>query len=158
DACEDYYNRLVRALGPDWGDEQEINLLDILEKNGVADCIWALRATEQGGEKIARLIACDIVELILPIYEKAHPGDIRPRVIIETSRRFANGTATKEELNQAKTVALTMSTAGDVAGAAGVKRDVELTAMAAMAATVAWVTGDAEREYQAGIIRKYLEN
>jgi hypothetical protein len=49
-------------------------------------------------ERTARLFACDCAERVLPIYEERYPGDERPRRAIETTRRFANGDATREEL------------------------------------------------------------
>ena len=49
-------------------------------------------------ERRARLFACDCAERVLPIYENIHPGDTRPRKAIETTRKFANGEATAEEL------------------------------------------------------------
>lgn len=50
-----------------------------------------------------RLFACDCVESVLHHYESAFPGDRRPRDAIETSRRFAMGVATREELDAART-------------------------------------------------------
>lgn len=45
-----------------------------------------------------RLFGCDCAEKVLECFERQHPTDKRPRLAIETSRRFAQGKATKEEL------------------------------------------------------------
>jgi len=44
-ACERGYNLIANHVGQDF--TGQIDLLTILEVNGLADCLWALRATEQ---------------------------------------------------------------------------------------------------------------
>jgi hypothetical protein len=44
-----------------------------------------------------RLLACDIAESVLGIFEAEYPRDMRPRECIEVARRFAVGEATDEE-------------------------------------------------------------
>ena len=39
----------------------------------------------------ARLFAADCAERVLPIFEKKHPDDTRPREAIEAARQFARG-------------------------------------------------------------------
>lgn len=79
-------------------------------------------------ERIARLFACDCAEQVLPLFEQKYPDDARPRQCIETTRRFANGEATDEEL----------AAAGAAAGAA---------------AKAVWA---AEREWQTKRLMQYL--
>ena len=88
---------LKQTLGPDYGDDTPITLIQILESNGVADAIWALRCGMD--ERFARHLACDFAEHGLPIYEAKYPGDNRPCNVIDVSRRFADGNATEEELS-----------------------------------------------------------
>ena len=91
-ACRDRYAHLVRALGGvGYDHDAPINLLEILRHNGLDDCLWALRATEQDCESVARLIAADCAEAVLPIYEGEHPGDARPRAAIIVARAYARG-------------------------------------------------------------------
>ena len=45
--------------------------------------------------------AADCEALALPIFEARYPGDTRPRVAIETARRYARGEATAEECGTA---------------------------------------------------------
>src|SRR5579863_714630 len=47
------------------------------------------------------LAACDCAELSLSIFEKRYPNDKRPRVAIETARKWANGEASIEEVRAA---------------------------------------------------------
>ena len=90
-ACDSRYGHLVSALGPDYGDKTPINLLAILEHNGVDDCLWALCATAQNCDMVARLMAADFAEVVLPLYEGQHPGDARPRAAIQAARDYAHG-------------------------------------------------------------------
>lgn len=52
-------------------------------------------------ERVARPFACDCAERVLPIYEKDHPDDKRPRHAIEVARLFADGKATQTEIESA---------------------------------------------------------
>jgi hypothetical protein len=90
-ACESRYSHLVSALGEDYGDKTPINLLRILEANGVEDCLWALCATDQNCDMVARLMAADFAEGVLPLYEQRYPNDTRPRAAIQAARDYAHG-------------------------------------------------------------------
>ena len=59
------------------------------------------RELESWNEPTARLFACDNAEKVLPIYEKAHPGDDRPRKAIEAARNFARAQANSSNLPSA---------------------------------------------------------
>jgi len=52
-------------------------------------------------ERTARLAACDYAERVLPWFEREHPDDKRPRVAIETARKYAEGACTEEEMTEA---------------------------------------------------------
>lgn len=105
-ACRERYGHLVRALGGrSYDHDAPINLLTILEHNGIDDCLWALRATVENCDGVARLMAADFAGAVLPIYERARPQDRRPRVAIETARRFARGEAGSDELAAASDAA-----------------------------------------------------
>jgi len=150
-ACTDRYNHLVSKLGPEWGDKDEINLLDILEHNGTADCLWALCATVKHpeGDRVMRLMAADFAEAALPIYEKKYPKDDRPRKAIKAARDFANGKITEKERAAAWDAA--GAAAWDAAGDAARAAAGDAAGDAARAA--AW---DAAGAAQTKIIRKYL--
>jgi hypothetical protein len=98
------------------------------------------RVLDTWNDRTARLFACDCAERVLPLFELAHPDDSRPRVAIETARRFANGEATSDELAAAGAAA---EPAGAASWAAvGAARD------AARAA---------ERQWQARRLIEYLK-
>ena len=71
------------------------------------DRAWALIQWVHhiGGDRAARLLACDYAESVLPVYESQHPGDARPRTAIAVARRFARGEATSDDLAAARDAA-----------------------------------------------------
>jgi hypothetical protein len=105
EACQPRYKVLVIALGIDYPKDQEISLLTILETNGIDDALWALCATVQDCEKVARLMAADFAELVLPEWLKYYPNDDRPRLAIQAARDFANGVITAEHRSVAESAA-----------------------------------------------------
>jgi len=91
-ACKDRYKHLVKALGGrNFAHDAPINLLTILAHNGVEDCLWALCATAEDCDKVARFMAADFAEAVLPIFERERPGDDRPRKSIAAARALARG-------------------------------------------------------------------
>ena len=97
-ACEGSYKKLRKAL-KGVKDTEPINLITILEVLNLDDALWALRATEQNCDKVARLMASDFAEDTLPLWHKYYPNDNRPAEAIQAARDFANGLITKEQLN-----------------------------------------------------------
>jgi len=180
-ACKDRYAHLVSKLGPEWGDQDEINLLDILEHNGIDDCLWAFRAAVKHpeGDQVMRLMAADFAEAVLSIYEKEYPSDTRPRKAIQAARDNANRKITVKNravagaaaraASHAAARAATWAAAGAAAWAAtgAAARAAEDAARAATIAAIkaakeaagattgaaAW---DAAEDVQARIVRKYL--
>ena len=80
------WNRLIDHLGHDYDRDAEINLLTILESNGVADCLWSLRATIQDSREIAVRLAIEFAERVLPLFEAEYPDDDRPRKTLEAAK------------------------------------------------------------------------
>lgn len=99
-ACEPRYKFLRCAL-KGVKDSDSINLLTILETNGLDDALWALRATAENCDKVARLMAADFAEEVLPIWQKKYPNDKRPELAIKAARNFANGRISSQELDAA---------------------------------------------------------
>jgi len=72
------------------------------DKKYITQQIRFVKKIEKWNEKNARLAACDIAEQIaIKVWNKYYPEDTRPQNAIDTARRFANGKATKEELDAA---------------------------------------------------------
>lgn len=100
-------------------------------------------------ERTQRLFAADCAERVLPIYERARPGDSRPRVAVETARLFARGVATRDELFTARDAAWSAAMAA--------ARDAARDAAGDAARDAAWAAArDAEREWQTARLFQYL--
>jgi len=139
-ACAPGYKRLIKGVGSDYPKDKEINLLDCLQWCTAEDVIWALRAVTPGQaesrDKISRLIACDISESVLNIFEDKFPGDDRPRRAIKIARGFANGSENIDALRAARAAAYAADAAAyaDAAYAAAYAAAADAAADAAYAA------------------------
>ena len=161
DACTSGYRTLAKYLGSveEYGEDKEINLLTILESNGLNDALWCLRATLQDCDKEERLIACEFAESVLHVFEAKRPNDDRPRKAIEAAKKFANGEISKEDLLAAKRAAYAAAAAAAAAFAAD---DADANAAAAAAYAVAAADDDAARkskkEQLEEIFKKHLQD
>ena len=63
----------------------------------VARRMRAIERIAAWNERTARLFAVECAERVLPIYEREHPNDTRPREALAVARRFADGQATQDE-------------------------------------------------------------
>ena len=112
-------------------------------------------------ERTQRLFACDCADRVLPIFERKYPDDARPRLSIETARRYAAGESTKEKLTAAwyAARAAAWGAAWDAASAAASDAASDAAWYAARAAAwgaaraAAW---DAERQWQTQRLMEYL--
>lgn len=141
--CQSGWRTLLKYLGEDFDPDAEINLLTILESNGVADMLWTLRATDQDSKQISSQLAIEFAELALPIFEKRYPDDTRPRLCIQAAHDYNEGKISREELQKARNAAY----AADAYAA---------DAYAAAYAADAAARGEMQAK-QAGIIRMVLE-
>ena len=113
-ACESRYKFLRTAL-KGVKDDDPIDLLTILETNGLDDALWALQATEQNCDQIARLMAADFAEQVIPAVWQKYSQDKRPELAIKAARDFAHGRITREKRDAAGAAA--WAAAGAAAGA-----------------------------------------
>jgi hypothetical protein len=88
--CSEGWTKLLSFLNKTKSDNDPLDLLTILESNGVEDCIWAFKYTDNH-DNIYRHIAADFAESVLHIYEAEYPNDNRPRLAIQAARDFADG-------------------------------------------------------------------
>ena len=149
--CSGGWAKLLKSLGKTHADDEPLALEQILDSNGLADALWALRVV-RGYDKELRLFACQCARLVLPIYEKQYPEDGRPRKAIEAAEAFALGQIGKAELEKAHANAADASRAAyaaDVADAADVAYAAYAAAYAAYAAAdasrAAYAAADASR-------------
>jgi hypothetical protein len=109
-ACYDGYNKLVCSLSGNEYDEEresyvrfkhteEIPLAFVLESNGLDDALWALRASNIS-DRDARLFAVWCARQV-----QHSMVDERSINAIDVAEKFANGEATREELDAARAAA-----------------------------------------------------
>ena len=158
-ACTSRYELLRKALSrEEYGDNTPINLLTILSINGLDDALWALSATAENCDKIARLMAADFAEQVLPIWQK-YSEDKRPELAIKAARDFAHGRIDRNQLAAARDAARDASEAHRAAARdAG---DAAWSAAGDAARDAAWdaasAAGAAAREKQKEIFTSYLQ-
>lgn len=176
------WNRLIDYLGHDFDHDTEINLLTILESNGVQDCLWTLRATIQDSRKIAVQLAVEFAKRVLDIFESEYPCDDRPRKAIEAGESWLRESNEKNRAKAAKaahaaakaasmTYKIYMMTdaihAAEAAKAAYAAAKAAVSAMISMNTTsvVSYTVADAvadaaanaaEQDAQVEIIKRYL--
>ena len=169
--CVTGWKTLNKHLGSDFDADQEINLLTILESNGVQDMLWCLRTTIQDSKKVTSQLAIEFAEISLPVFEERYPEDHRPRRAIQAARDYCNGTISVEDLAAARRDADAAADAADAADADAADAAVhaayaaDAAVHAADAAVHAAYAADdavhaayaAVRETQADIIRMILE-
>jgi hypothetical protein len=85
------WNKLIKFLGDDYPKDKPIDLLTILESNGVDDCLWSLMCADASEEEIKRIsvtLAIEFARNVLPIFEKKYPNDKSPREAIEAAENW----------------------------------------------------------------------
>jgi hypothetical protein len=118
-----------------------------------------IRKLDTWSDRTARLFACDCAEMVLPLFEKDYPNDTRPRKAIETARLFADGKASRNELNAARDAAWDAARAAARAAAGGAARAAAgAAAWAAAGAAAGAAARDAEKKWQTQRLIAYLEN
>ena len=146
--CADGWKKLLANLGKTAADDDPLSLITILDSNGIDDALWCLRAVYDHDKEI-RLFAVWCARQVQHLMT-----DQRSVVALDVAERFANGDATKEELDAARAAAwnaaegaarsaawnaawgAARSAAGDAAGAAAM--DAAWAAAMAAAWDAAW--------------------
>ena len=105
--CTSGWTTLLKGLGKTAADDEPLELVRVLEINGLYDALWALRACD-GIDKAARLFACDMAASVVHL-----TNDARCDTAIAVARRFAHGTATSDELAAAWAAAWDAAWAAD---------------------------------------------
>ena len=142
------WGRLRSYLGERYPEDQEINLLTILESNGISDMFWAFRAVQQD-EQVAKRIAVELAiafsESVLSIFEKEYPEDHTPRKAIEAAKTWLMD-PTDENREKARAAANAAASAAEIALYAAANA-AYAAAYAARAANAAYAAANAA-EYQ----------
>ena len=130
--CKSGWTKLLKHLNKTKADDELLPFSVIVESNGIEDALWCCRTVE-GYDKEWRLFAVWCARQVQHLMK-----DERSISAVDVSERFANGEATKEELDAA------WDAAWDAArGAAGYAAR---AAARAAAGDVAWVATRAAAE------------
>jgi hypothetical protein len=106
DPCESGWKKLLRGLGKTTADDEPLPFSKIVEINGLDDALWCCRAEPQY-DREWRLFAVWCARRVQHLMK-----DPRSIAAIDVAERYANGKATREELDAA------WAAAGGAAGAA----------------------------------------
>ena len=90
--CVNGWENLLTHLGKTKADDEPLDLLTILDSNGMDDALWCFRAVE-GCDKEIRLYAVWCAQQVQHLIK-----DPRSIDALDVAERFANGTASNEEL------------------------------------------------------------
>ena len=139
----DLLEKLIKNLNG-MSEDEPLKFSTIVESNGIEDALWCLRSLPDEHLPAIRLLAADIAERVLHIYEEKFPDDKRPREAIKAARDFANGKIDKDQLKRAA-----------YADAAFAAADAAASYAVAFA-TTADAARIKEREEQAKLLIKYF--
>lgn len=97
--CKRGWEKLLKGLGKTKGDDEPLDLLTILEINGLDDALWCLQAVK-GYDKELRLFAVSNAKRVRHLI----PEDELEKFdgVLEVASRYANGEASREELASAE--------------------------------------------------------
>ena len=131
--CESGWKKLLAALGKTKADSEPLDLLTVLNSNGLDDALWVM-SFAMPDARLARHFQAWCAEQVLHIFEAVRPDDRRVRDQIEMLRR---DDATKAERDAA------WASARDAAEAA---RDADEAAMDAAWASTRGSAWDSARD------------
>jgi hypothetical protein len=136
--------KLRAHLGEGFDPDQPFSILTVLKSNGLDDALWCLRAVD-GYDKEKRLLAVDFARQVQHLMR-----DPRSLHALDVAERFANGLATKEELDATRSVydAYDAAAAAAYADAAAAVYDAATRAARAARAAARAAAYAAAREYQ----------
>ena len=137
--CADGWHKLLTHLGKTKADDEPLLYATILASNGLDDAIWACRA-EPRYDREWRLYAVWCAEQVSHLMT-----DLRSHAALQVARRFANGKATREELDAAGAAAWAAAGAAARNAAGAAAGDAAWAAAGAAARNAA---GDTARDAQ----------
>ena len=112
--CESGWKKLLAALGKTKADSEPLDLLTVLNSNGLDDALWVM-SFAMPDARLARHFQAWCAEQVLHIFEAVRPDDRRVRDQIEMLRR---DDATKAERDAAWASAMDAAEAAEAAWAA----------------------------------------
>jgi len=103
--CADGWKKLLKTLGKTKGDDEPLDLLTVLDSNGIDDALWTLRAVT-GHDRDIRLYAVWCARKVQHLMT-----DPRSISAIDVAEAHASGMATDAELSVARAAARDEQTA-----------------------------------------------
>ena len=97
--CPDEWKKLLAHLGKTQSDDDSLSIATIIDSNGLDGALWHLRAVE-GKDKEIRLYSVWCARQVQHLMT-----DKRSLDALAVAERFANGEATREELDDARAAA-----------------------------------------------------
>ena len=76
--CEDGWRKLLGALGKTSADDEPLDLLTVLDSNGLDDALWVL-SYAMPDDRLARHFQAWCAEQVLHLFEAERPDDTRVR-------------------------------------------------------------------------------
>lgn len=137
--CHSVWTRLLKSLDKTKADDEPLDLLTVLDSNGLDDALWVL-SYAMPDDRLARHFQAWCVEQVLSIVERNYPNDHRLRRQIETLR---NDVATEDERYAERAAALSAERAAALSAARDAAWD---TAWAAAWAAERAAVGDAQEK------------
>ena len=135
--CKDGWEKLLKSLNKTGPDDEPLDLLTILDSNGLDDTLWCLRAVE-GHEKEIRLYAVWCARQVQHLMK-----DDRSIEALDIAENYANGLASEKELAASRDAAnAAWAAAWSAANAA---RAATWAATSAAASAAAWDATSAAR-------------
>jgi hypothetical protein len=107
--CTSGWTKLLKYLGKVQADDVELDLLTVLESNGLDDALWCLQAVD-GFDREKRLLTVAFAREVQHLMT-----DPRSIAALDVAEKFARGEATQEELNAADDAAYAASYAARAA-------------------------------------------
>ena len=126
-ACEEGYAKLLKYIGKTKADDEPLDLLTVLDSNGLDDALWVL-SYAMPDDRLARHFQAWCAERVLHLFEAQRPNDTRVRDQIAMLR---NDSATEEERDAARNAAWNAArdAAWDARAAAWAAQEKQLRAM-----------------------------
>ena len=150
--CADGWEKLLKRLGKTKADDEPLDLLAVLDSNGLEDALWCFRAVD-GHDREMRLFGVWCARQVQHLMT-----DQRSIDALDFAERFANGKATVKELNTAEGAARAAAwAAGGAAWAAARAAGDAGDAARAAARAAAWAAGGAAWAAQENHLRELLK-
>ena len=124
---EEGWIKLLINLNKTQGDDEPLNLLTILNSNGLEDTLWVLTQTDCD-ERLSRHFSAWCAEQVIHNFELQHPNDPRPREAINLKRDDSASREQRVAAQAAAVAAVVAATQAAVAARSAARAAADLAA------------------------------